>query len=291
MRLRLLVLAFLLLVPTAVSAADAPYRLLAADGVVQAEGGDELRWPVAVAAASSTEIAAADVWGERLVVFSLRGGGFQFERTVKLPAPPRAVAYDGGRYVVALRGGKLVAVAAPGYQVRTITLPKGVLAATVAASADGGLWVHDAEAGAVLALSTDGKVRGTYKIEGRPQTLATSPDGGFYAAFVQGAEVRRYSRDGRLLATWKLAGEPPRPAWPSGLAVDGGEVLVVDRQASRILALSSSGEVVGVGSRRGWTAGELMAPAGIASLGDGRVVVADFGNGRLQVFRRLEKPR
>lgn len=290
MRIRRLLLAFLLLAPAAVPAADAPYRLLAGDGIVQAEGGDELRWPVSVAAASNSEIAAADVYGERLVVFTMRGGGFQLERAVKLPAPPRAVAFDGGRYVVALRGGKLVAVGVPGYQLRPISLPKGVAAATVAASADGGLWVHDAEAGAVLALTADGKVRGTYKVEGRPGALAASPDGGFYAAFVQGAELRRYSRDGRLLAAWKIAGEPPRPAWPSGLVADGGEVLVVDRQAARVLALNASGEVVGVGARRGWEPGQLQAPSGIASLGDGRVVVADFGNGRLQVFRRLEKP-
>jgi len=160
----------------------------------------------------------------------------------------------------------------------------------VAAAVDGGLWVHDAEAGVVLALTSDGKVRGTYRVEGRPGALAASPDGGFYATFVEGAEVRRYSRDGRLTATWKLPGESPRPAWPCGLVVDGGEVLVLDRQASRLLALSSSGEVVGVGSRRGWVPGQLLAPSGIASLGDGRVVIAEEGNGRLQVFRRLEKP-
>ena len=77
------------------------------------------------------------------------------------------------------------------------------------------------------------------------------------------------------------------PAWPTGLAAEpGGNLLVVDRHAGRVLVLDANGQVAGVGSRKGWEPGLLLFPAGIARLPGGAVVVADEGNGRAQLFRR-----
>ena len=72
-----------------------------------------------------------------------------------------------------------------------------------------------------------------------------------------------------------------------GLAAEpGGNLLVVDRHAGRVLVLDANGQVAGVGARKGWEPGLLLFPAGIARLPGGAVVVADEGNGRAQLFRR-----
>jgi hypothetical protein len=65
--------------------------------------------------------------------------------------------------------------------------------------------------------------------------------------------------------------------------------VVVDRHGGRILALDASGRLVGVGSGRGWNPGQLLLPTAIALFPDGRVVVADQGNSRVQIFRPVDK--
>jgi len=54
------------------------------------------------------------------------------------------------------------------------------------------------------------------------------------------------------------------------------------------LVLESGGQLAGTGSRQGWEAGLLRHPSDIAMLVDGRVVVADQGNGRIQIFRPVD---
>ena len=87
-----------------------------------------------------------------------------------------------------------------------------------------------------------------------------------------------------------MPGLGPAPAWPVGLIVeDNGEIVVADRHGGRILVLDTSGRWIGSGSRRGWEPGLLRFPSDIARLPDGRIVVADQGNGRIQLLRRLEQ--
>ena len=53
-----------------------------------------------------------------------------------------------------------------------------------------------------------------------------------------------------------------------------------------MLVLQTGGEVAGFGSRQGWEPGLLNFPADVTLTPDGLVVVADEGNGRVQIFRR-----
>lgn len=280
-----LCLAFL---PAAAAAQRVP-RVLAGESVLKGTRSVELRWPVAVAAATSLEIAVADAWGPRLVIFTSADGSAR-TRAVDLPASPIGVAFDGRRYVVTLRGGRaLVAAAAPDFELRLLDLPAGVVPGPLAAVPGGGLLVYDAAGGRVLALDADGNPMGETAVADRLTALAAGAGGGFYAVFAERAEVRRYDAGGGLLATWTVPGEAPVAAWPSGIVVEpGGDLLIADRHAGRIVVLDAAGRLAGVGSRRGWDAGELHFPAGMARLPDGRLAVADQGNGRLQVFRRIE---
>jgi len=68
----------------------------------------------------------------------------------------------------------------------------------------------------------------------------------------------------------------------------GGEVLVADRHNGRLLVLDATGRPLGQGSRRGFDPGLLRFPSGIALLPDGGIVVTDEGNGRVELFRRIQ---
>ncbi|MGH9750164.1 MAG: hypothetical protein ACRD6R_09600, partial [Candidatus Polarisedimenticolia bacterium] len=82
------------------------------------------------------------------------------------------------------------------------------------------------------------------------------------------------------------------PAWPVAIAdAGGGRSLVLDRHTGRVLILDAAGGMAGSFGRRGWEAGALSFPAGIAVLPDGRLAIADQGNARLVVYRRAVPER
>ncbi|MGB5816714.1 MAG: hypothetical protein WBI27_16100, partial [Thermoanaerobaculia bacterium] len=126
-------------------------------------------------------------------------------------------------------------------------------------------------------------------IEGAVTALAATAAGGFLAAVAAQGAVLYFDANGELSATWHLPASGKIPAWPVGLAVEpGGDVVVVDRHAGRLLVLDATGRVVGLGSRKGWEPGLLLYPADLVRLPNGHLLVADEGNGRAQVFRRVD---
>jgi DNA-binding beta-propeller fold protein YncE len=271
-------------------AAQTPSRFLALETSLQGKDNGNLRWPVGVAVASATEFGVVDTFGERLLVYVMSSGGWIVEKTITLPSSPRGITHDGGRYVVSLTDGRLVSVEGDALDVERFALPSEIITGSVVAKPDGGFWVHDLAGGRVLKLDEDGELRDEIPVTGNPHALAAAPDGGFYIALPADAEVRHHGPNGELLSNWKVPGQGPVPAWPSGLvAASGGDVLVVDRHGGRIVALDASGRLVGVGSGPGWNPGQLLFPAAIALFPDGRVLVADQGNSRVQIFRTVDK--
>ena len=257
------------------------------DEVLARSGGQELRWPLGVASGAGGELVVADGYGSRLVRWRHGTDGWAIERSIELPAPPVAVAWDGARYLVSLRGdGGLVAAEGDGLALRRLALPDAV-PGPLAGLPEGGALVFDYAGGRVLHLDRGGAVRSETPVEGHVTALAAAPGGGFLTAVAEAAVVRRYGAGGGVEETWELPGVGPVPAWPVGLAVTaGGDVVVVDRHGGRMLVLKTGGEIAGFGSRQGWEPGLLDFPAGIALMPDGEVIVADEGNGRVQLFRR-----
>lgn len=250
----------------------------------------ELRWPVAVAAASTEEIAVADAFGPRLLRFRKVGVSWQLDSSVELPGTPSDLVYDGKRWVASLRQGKgLVALEGPDLRQQQLPLPDGVVPGPLAVLPNGDLLVFDYAGHRVLRLSDEGKVTSEAAIEGAVTALAATAAGGFMAAVAAEGAVLFFDANGELSATWVLPADGRIPAWPVGLAVEpGGDVVVVDRHAGRLLVLDAAGRVVGLGSRKGWEPGLLLYPAGLARLPNGHLLVADEGNGRAQVFRRID---
>jgi sugar lactone lactonase YvrE len=269
------------------AAQDLGRRALRYAAVVDGSAERALRWPVDVAAASSDELAVADAWESRLVVFRRLGASWATAREVPLPAPPAAVAVVGGRYVVALRGlSRLVAVpggaseAAP----QEIALPEGVLPGRLAASSDGTLIAWDSRRGRVVKLR-DGAIVSAVAIDGAVTALASDGVGGFWVAIGEAGELRRFDNALQLVATWRVPAETPITAWPSGIAVEpGGRLFVLDRHAHRVVVLDSTGALIGLGASKGWEPGQLLYPTGLARLPNGSLFVGDGGNGRTQLF-------
>jgi hypothetical protein len=275
--------------PTAFAQVNLP-KILAWDQSLRGAEEQRLRWPVAVAAGSTDEIAVADAFDPKVLLFRKIGISWELDRTALLPAVPVALTHDGRRYIAALREGhRLIALEGPQLMQRRITVPQGVVPGPIAARTDGSLLLYDAAAGRVLELASGGEVAGEVKIDGHVTALAAAPDGGFYVAIGDGAGIQRHHADGELVARWKLPQDGPVPAWPAAIAVVPGEgVAVVDRHGARVLLIDNDGRALGSGSRRGWEPGLLLFPSAIARLPDGSFVVADQGNGRAQIFRRTD---
>jgi len=268
-----------------------PARVLSFVELLDGTEEEELRWPVGVAAASAEEIAVADAFGPRLLRFRKVGVSWRLDGAVEIPGVPVGLAWDGTRYVCTLRQGRgLLAFEGPALSQRRLPLPRGVVPGPLAAYRNGDLLLYDYAGQRALRISADGATTAEVSLTGGVTALATSPAGGFFAAVAPSGSVFHFDANGRLVATWELADLEQIPAWPVGLAVEpGGDLLVVDRHAGRLLVLDAKGQLVGVGSRQGWEPGLLLYPAGVARLPDGLVLVADEGNGRAQVFRRTDR--
>lgn len=250
----------------------------------------ELRWPVAVAAASAEEFAVADAYGPRLLRFRRVGVSWQLDGSAPLPGVPRDLSWDGERYVASLRQGKgLVALEGPELTPEQLPLPPEVVPGPLAVHANGDLLLGDVARHRVLRLSSAGEVRSEVEVPAGITALAATPAGGFLAAVAAEGAVLAFDAAGNQSATWTLPPSDLVPAWPVGLAVEsGGDVFVVDRHGGRLLVLDATGQVIGQGSRWGWEPGLLHYPARLTRLPDGLIVVADEGNGRAQIFRRID---
>jgi hypothetical protein len=244
-------------------------------------------WPLAVAGASDVEVVVADASGPRLLRFRKVGVSWQLDRAVPIGGAPAGLAWDGRRYVASLRqGAGLVAFEGEDLGQRRLPLPRGVVPGALAAGPGGGLLLYDAAKRSVLRLSAEAAVVGEVAVGHDVAALAGTAAGGFFAAVPAEGSVLHFDAGGKLAATWTLPAFERVPAWPTGLVAEpGGNLLVVDRHAGRVLVLDAAGQVAGVGSRKGSEPGLLLFPAGIARLPGGLVVVADEGNSRAQLFR------
>jgi len=102
--------------------------------------------------------------------------------------------------------------------------------------------------------------------------------------------VQVFTRAGAYVSSFgSPVNEPGGFFRPKGLAVDEQRelVFVVDALFEVVQAFTFEGKLVFAFGRPGSGPGEFHLPAGICLLADGRLLVADSHNGRLQVFRPL----
>jgi len=256
--------------------------------------GDEklfLRWPVALAHRSAQEIVVADSRAPQLIFFVDSGVVWTPRASLPLESAPVDIAADGDRYVVSLRGSpRLIAVEGDRHQLRRLALPDGVIPGSLATQPGGGVLVHDLNSGSVFSLSPQGSVKEIARGVGTGLgDLAASAAGGFVATFPAAGQVRRFDAAGQETGRWTVPSAPPVPAWPVGITLEpSGEMVLADRHGHRLVVLDSTGRGEGIASRLGWGPGLLRHPSRLDRLPDGRVVVIDQSNGRLQVFKPID---
>ncbi|MEO7649609.1 MAG: peptidyl-alpha-hydroxyglycine alpha-amidating lyase family protein, partial [Bryobacteraceae bacterium] len=137
----------------------------------------------------------------------------------------------------------------------------------------------------------------------RPHGLTIGPDDMLYATDDKDHTVRKYTLDGRLLMTLGNSGKPsdtglsdfdyrtirhggPPFNYPTNLALAGnGDMYVTDGYGNaRVHKFSSHGELLHSWGEPGSGEGQFNIPHGIAVDRQGRVIVADRENSRLQFF-------
>ncbi len=120
-----------------------------------------------------------------------------------------------------------------------------------------------------------------------PTDIALAPDRVFVLDSMN-FRVQVFDRKGTFLASFgKPVNEPGGLFRPKGIAVDEGRklVYVVDAMFELVQAFTYAGELVWAFGHGGAKPGEFFLPAGICVDAEGRLLVADSYNSRVQVFR------
>jgi uncharacterized protein (TIGR03663 family) len=159
----------------------------------------------------------------------------------------------------------------------------------LASGPDGTLAVADVGLGEVVLFGADGRLLETRISEtlNEPEAVAWTPDGMLVIADTWNHRVLLFNP-----ATGNIRPLPePDGGWfgPRALAVAAnGTLAVADTGHKRIVLVTFSGETprLEIIGREGSGPGELVEPVGLTWLGADRLLVADTGNHRLQVFDR-----
>lgn len=143
---------------------------------------------------------------------------------------------------------------------------------------------------AVKTWGTQGSDNGQFTA---PRSLAVDPAGFVYVADSGNHRIQKFDLDGNHLLTWGSQGNAPGQFQePWGLAVDGqGRVYVTDTWNHRVQVFDGDGTFLSQWGTHAQvqgldpdTAKLFWGPRAIAIDGQGRVLVTDTGNKRVQVF-------
>jgi DNA-binding beta-propeller fold protein YncE len=136
----------------------------------------------------------------------------------------------------------------------------------------------------------------------RPHGITIGPDDSVYCVDDADHTVRKFSPEGELLMTLGTSGQPSDTGYtgtiptivrpgepfnrPTNLSIaPNGELYVSDGYGNcRVHRFSADGELLQSWGEPGTGPGQFNLPHGIWVLGDGRVLVADRENDRIQVF-------
>ena len=169
-----------------------------------------------------------------------------------------------------------------------------------AMAADGNIWYYNRGSHPVIQFSPDGKVLQAWKEDpklsghaGSAHGMGVGPDGGVWLVDREGAAIWKFSPSGRrLLGIGGFSGmvgdNDAKYAFnrPAAVAFDSdGNVYIADGyKNTRVVKYSPSGEYIQHWGGPGDGQGEFNLVHGVTVDGNDRVIVADRGNKRIQVF-------
>jgi len=280
----------------------------------------QMIWPRGIAVDSNNVVYVSDTGNARIQVFSAEGA---FQRTWgslgKTPETfnqPMGIAVDSEFMVYVVDANKLnVKKFEPGANatstppVRTWGWTEGQQTNTSRYSSPRGITLsHD---GRSLLIADTGNARieqcdfmgnslettGSLPVSAavgrfnQPRGAATDASGRLVVADTLNARIQRSVSGPRWAGAWETPWYTPSSSpgllfAPEGVAADPntGVTYVADTANSRVLRYARDGSYLGVFAPAGSDPGQVDAPRGVLVSPDGSVLVADSGNGRIQVF-------
>jgi sugar lactone lactonase YvrE len=158
----------------------------------------------------------------------------------------------------------------------------------LATDAAGRIYVADSRNHRVQRFSSRGAVLDTWGDVGTglgalslPLDVAVASDGTIYVADSGNSRIAVFAADGGYIAGWPT----PEHSTPAALALlPDGHIAVADAANDRVIIFNQSGVVVDEWAGLASSEAALELPLGIAADTEGRVLVADFGNARVQIY-------
>ena len=156
-----------------------------------------------------------------------------------------------------------------------------ILPTSLALDSSGDVYVADTGNHRVQKLGSDGQPLAEWDGLHFPHGIAVDGDNLVYVTDSSG--VWKFSAAGEVVAHWTAPGQFGDPY---GVTVaNDGTVYVADTDNGRVVALSSTGDMLGAWGSAGHAAGQLTYPEAVAVDSSGAIYVADRGNDRIQIVR------
>lgn len=206
-----------------------------------------------------------------------------------------AIGPDGTIFVVSFDTGQINRFTAEGSKLPSWSGPgtgRGQLksALGIAVDAGGNVYVADYGNARIQKFSATGDPLATWGVLGDgagefdgPSDVAISPDGLIYVSEDRNHRVQVFTNDGRWVRTIESAGDTAFGD-PTGVAFADGHVYIGDYGQDSIFVLGLDGAFVSSFGGTGSGDGQFHGISYLAVASDGRLLVTDYDNGRIQAF-------
>lgn len=280
--------------PWTAALADGGVKLRTFAGVYSDVKGAALKAPEGVTAAGDG-IAVADTGNGRVLRFALAGERYEAAAEYVVPELPYPIRLAGTSkadlFVLDGRQRRIGRLGSAGTFKGFLDLPVGAVPRALTVDRSDALWVLDVGRRRVFSIGPDGTLA--------KEIALPSERGAFFSDVAVGANGSVFVLDsvGRRVLVAKAGTDAFAPFgetlekeldFATSIAVDeSGRVFVADQNGGGIVTLGPDGSFRGRQSAMGWKEGQLRYPSALA-LANGRLLVADRGNNRVQVFNVVQ---
>jgi len=142
----------------------------------------------------------------------------------------------------------------------------------------------------VTAWGSHGSDNGQFDFGFSVTGIAIDPNQGYvYVTDLNNDRIQKFDLSGNFILAWDSYGneEWETLSHPRAITVDTSGNVYVSDYSSTIMKFSSSGDFIEKFADRGVNPGQLNKPDDLAIGPDGKIYIADSGNNRIQVFKKV----